>query len=195
MNGHVDNFLFDMAIEDADSETMQWLRKQKFYQEWQRERSEYARKFPCIDKVLEGQGEIFLTEEEHEVVVHYLEIEQKMESAERREYYRFGHVHALRYWDEIVRRSLNAVEGTGVQEECLLSISTNRNGVEMDNMTLRMHYQEKYEQGYEEGIRKRAISVATRMIEDGDLSLEKVALYSELTLEQVIELEKELQSV
>ena len=62
-------------------------------------------------------------------------------------------------------------------------------------MTLQMNYQEKYEQGYDEGDRKRAISVAMRMIEDGDLLLEKVALYSGLTLEQVLELEKELQPV
>lgn len=33
------------------------------------------------------------------------------------------------------------------------------------------------------------------MIEDGDLSLEKIAMYSGLTLEQVVELEKELQPV
>lgn len=62
-------------------------------------------------------------------------------------------------------------------------------------MTLQMNYQEKYEQGYDEGDRKRAISVAMRMIEANKLSLEEIALYSGLALEQVIELEKELQSV
>lgn len=36
---------------------------------------------------------------------------------------------------------------------------------------------------------------AMRMIEDGDLPLEKVAMYSGLTLEQVLELKKELQAV
>ncbi len=63
----------------------------------------------------------------------------------------------------------------------------------LEYMTLQMHYQEKYEQGFDEGDRKRAISVAMRMIEDGELSLEKIALYSGLTLEQVSELEKEFQ--
>ena len=58
-----------------------------------------------------------------------------------------------------------------------------------------MNYQEKYEQGYDEGDRKRAISVAMRMIEANKLSLEEIALYSGLTLEQVRELEKELQPV
>lgn len=62
-------------------------------------------------------------------------------------------------------------------------------------MTLQMNYQEKYEQGYDEGDKKRAESVAIRMIEANKLSLEEVAMYSGLTLEQVIELEKELQPV
>lgn len=60
-------------------------------------------------------------------------------------------------------------------------------------MTLQMHYQEKYEQGIEQGIEKEKIDSAVRMIEDGDLPLEKIAMYSGLTLEQVLELEKELQ--
>ena len=62
-------------------------------------------------------------------------------------------------------------------------------------MALQMNYQEKYEQGYDEGDRKRAISVAMRMIKSNKLSPEDIAMYSGLTLEQVLELEKELQSV
>ena len=59
----------------------------------------------------------------------------------------------------------------------------------LDYMTLQMHYQEKYEQGIEHEKEQSAL----RMIEDGDLPLEKIALYSGLTLEQVSELEKEFQ--
>jgi len=62
-------------------------------------------------------------------------------------------------------------------------------------MTFQMNYQEKYEHGYDEGDRKRAISVAMRMIKAHKLPLEEIALYSGLTLEQVLELEKELQQV
>ncbi len=62
-------------------------------------------------------------------------------------------------------------------------------------MTLQMHYQEKYEQGYDEGDRKKAISVVMRMIEANKLSSEEIALYFGLTLQQVLELEKELQPV
>lgn len=58
-------------------------------------------------------------------------------------------------------------------------------------MTLQMSYQEKFEQGVEQG----KIETAMRMVEEGDLPVEKIALYSGLTLEQVLELEKELQPV
>lgn len=50
-----------------------------------------------------------------------------------------------------------------------------------------IYYQEKYEQGS-----KRS---ALRMIKAGKLSPVEIALYSDLSLEQVLELEKELQSV
>ena len=53
-------------------------------------------------------------------------------------------------------------------------------------MTLQMNYQEKYEQGMEQ----EKVDSAKRMLEDGDLPLEKIAMYSGLTIEQVLELEK-----
>lgn len=62
-------------------------------------------------------------------------------------------------------------------------------------MTLQMNYQEKYEQGIEQGIEQEKMDVAIRMLEGGDLPLEKVAMYSGLTLEQVLELKKGLQLV
>lgn len=61
----------------------------------------------------------------------------------------------------------------------------------LDYMTLQMSYQEKFEQGFEQG----KIEAAKRMIEEGDLPVEKIALYSGLTLEQVLEIERELQPV
>lgn len=61
----------------------------------------------------------------------------------------------------------------------------------LDYMTLQMNYEEKYEQGIKQGNKQSAL----RMIEAGKLSLEEIALYSGLTMEQVLELEKELQPV
>ncbi len=93
-------------------------------------------------------------------------------------------------------------EFTRELDEAVQSVRRNEKW-RMDYMTLQMHYQEKYEQGYDEGYdngfdkgdRKRAISVATRMIESNKLSLEDIAIYSGLTLEQVLALKKELQPV
>lgn len=99
------DFLFDMAIEQVDGETMKCLNEQEFYQELRKEQNEIREKFSCVDEVLEGEGELVLTKEEHAAVVHYLDIQQKMDSAERREYYRFGHVHAQRYRDSVEERS------------------------------------------------------------------------------------------
>ncbi len=62
-------------------------------------------------------------------------------------------------------------------------------------MTLQMRYQEKYEQGIEQGIEQVKRQSALRMIEAGKFSPEEVALYSGLTLEQVLELEQDLQPV
>lgn len=99
-----DGFLFDMAIEEADCETVEWLGGQEYYQKWKKERQEFVEKYPCIDTVLEGTEEISLTDEEHRALVHYLDIQQKMEW----EYYRFGHVHAQRYRDGLGERNSRA---------------------------------------------------------------------------------------
>ena len=61
----------------------------------------------------------------------------------------------------------------------------------LDYMTLQMNYQEKYEQGIEQGIEQGNKQSALRMIEAGKLSPEEIALYSDLTLEQVLELENQ----
>lgn len=118
MSRSQDDFLFDMAIDDVDSETMKWLSGQEFYREWQRQQSESEKKFPCIAETLDGKGELFLTKEEHGAVVHYLDIQQKMEAAERREYYRFGHVHAQRYWDELGERRCYTTDRMIFAEKC-----------------------------------------------------------------------------
>lgn len=69
----------------------------------------------------------------------------------------------------------------------------------LDYMTLQMNYQEKYEQGIkqgiEQGIEQSNRQSALRMIEAGKLSPDDIALYSNLTLEQVLELKKELQPI
>ena len=98
-----------------------------------------------------------------------------------------------------MKRLLNFIDGkepedafTRELDEAVQSVRKNEKW-RLEYMTLQMNYQEKYEQGYDEGDMQRAISVAKRMMEDGNFPMEKIALYSGLTLEQVLELEKELQ--
>lgn len=81
-------------------------------------------------------------------------------------------------------------EFTRELDEAVQSVRKNEKW-RLEYMTLQMNYQEKYEQGIEQGNKQSAL----RMIEAGKLSPEEIALYSDLTLEQVLELEKELQPV
>lgn len=79
-------------------------------------------------------------------------------------------------------------------------LSAGRNGVEMEYMTLEMHYQEKYEEGLERGlerglecgIEQGATKTALKMLESGKLSMEEIAEYSGLALERVKELGKKV---
>lgn len=59
-------------------------------------------------------------------------------------------------------------------------------------MTLQMNYQEKYEQGMAQGMEQEKKQSALRMIKANKFTSEEIALYSGLTLEKVLELEKEI---
>lgn len=66
----------------------------------------------------------------------------------------------------------------------------------LDYMTLQMSYQEKFEQGLErgleQGLERGKTESAKRMLESGRLSMEEIAAYSGLAVEQVYELKKEM---
>lgn len=71
-------------------------------------------------------------------------------------------------------------------------VSTRKNEKwKVSYMTLQMHYQEKFEQGLEQGIEQGNRQSALRMLQEGDLPVEKIAKYSGLTVDEVLELEKE----
>lgn len=96
-----------------------------------------------------------------------------------------------------MKRLLDFIDGkepeddfTRELDEAVQSVRKNEKW-RLDYMTLQMNYQEKYEQGIEQGNKQAAL----RMIEAGKLSYEEIAMYSGLTLEQVLELQKEVQLV
>ena len=56
---------------------------------------------PYIDKILEGDGEIALTAEEHAVFVDCMRLSRKLDDLERLHLYFRGHTDALAYLKEI----------------------------------------------------------------------------------------------
>ena len=61
----------------------------------------------------------------------------------------------------------------------------------LDYMTLQMKYQEKYEQGIEQG----KVQSAIKMLKKNQLSIDDIASYTGLTMEQVEALERDLQNI
>ena len=100
-----------------------------------------------------------------------------------------------------MKRLLNFIDGKEPEDdftkelaEAVESVRKNEKW-RLDYMTLQMHYQEKFEEGLEQGAEHEKINFAKRMLEDGNLSADKIALFSGLALEQVLEIEKTLQLV
>ena len=108
-----------------------------------------------------------------------------------------------------MKRLLNFIDGQEPEDdftkklaEAVESVRKNEKW-RLDYMTLQMHYQEKYEEGLEQGLEQglergaeqEKVESAKRMLEDGNLSADKIALFSGLALEKVLEIEKTLQLV
>lgn len=66
-----------------------------------KEVSNLNQKYPFIEKIIEGSGEIGLTEEEHNVLVRYFKLVRQMEDMERLEIYFRGHTDAVAYLKKI----------------------------------------------------------------------------------------------
>jgi hypothetical protein len=66
-----------------------------------RESDSLQAEFPAIMNVLEGEGEISLTAEEHAALVRYLAARQEMEDAERQHIFFRGHADNFAYLKEI----------------------------------------------------------------------------------------------
>lgn len=81
------------------------LREQEYFQKWEQETKEIMGKYPFLGDILQhGEGNVSLTEEEHKALVRYLELQDKMENAERQECYYIGHVHAGIHRHDVEKR-------------------------------------------------------------------------------------------
>lgn len=63
--------------------------------------SELNQKYPLIEKLIEGSGEIHLTADEHETLVRYFRLVRRMEDMERLQIYFRGHTDAVAYLKRI----------------------------------------------------------------------------------------------
>ena len=83
--------------------------------------------------------------------------------------------------------------GTGFTRELEEAVQSARGNEKwrIDYMTLQMSYQEKFEEGLEQG----RIESALRMVEEGELPTEKIAMYTGLSLKQVRELKEKMHIV
>lgn len=63
--------------------------------------SELKKKYPFIEQVIEGNGEINLTDEEHDILVQYFKFNRKLSDMERLHIYFCGHTDAVAYLKKI----------------------------------------------------------------------------------------------
>lgn len=99
---------FDLPsrIEDGfaeiDSDIMIDLRDtNEEYAKLQNQLSELKQQYPFIDKIMEGDGAINLTFDEHNVLLQYLHLYRKMDDMERLHIYFRGQTDAVAYLKKI----------------------------------------------------------------------------------------------
>lgn len=66
-----------------------------------RESDQVQRDYPVIEKVLEGNGAISLSSDEHAALVRYVSLQRQIEEAERRQIYFSGHTDSFAYLKQI----------------------------------------------------------------------------------------------
>lgn len=104
--------------------------------------------------------------------------------------------------DFIDGKGAGATGFTRELEEAVQSVRKNEKW-RVDYMTLQMSYQEKFEEGYErgiecgieQGIEQEREELALRMVREGELPAEKIAMYTGLSLKKIREFQEMMQSV
>lgn len=85
-------------MEDVDMESVEMLRKYDGeYQRIMKERAEIQKKFPCIDKLLDGKGGITFSPEAQEAFQEYMRLNCNIDFRERQMYFWSGHIYSYEY--------------------------------------------------------------------------------------------------
>ena len=93
-----------------------------------------------------------------------------------------------------MKHLLDYIDGQDATDEFTRTLETAVRSVKNNEkwgvvyMTLEVRYRELLEQGIEQGIEQQKMQTALRMLQSGELSVEKIALYSGLDIEKVLEL-------
>lgn len=71
------------------------------YSKLQRQLSELKKTHPFIENITEGGGEIYLSDEEHEILIQYFKLNRRLSDMERLHIYLCGHTDAVAYLKKI----------------------------------------------------------------------------------------------
>lgn len=90
------------SFEEIENDITVDLRKnnEEYYALYQRI-SELKTKHPFIQKVMEGNGELSLSAEEHEVLTRFFRLQFQLESMEREHIYFRGHTDCVSYLKKV----------------------------------------------------------------------------------------------
>jgi len=90
------------SFEEIENDITVDLRKNngEYYSLYQRI-SDMKAKYPFIQKVMEGNGELSLSTEEHEILVRFFRLQFQLESMEREHIYFRGHTDCISYLKKV----------------------------------------------------------------------------------------------
>ena len=89
-------------LEKVDRDTVQeLLAEHEEYQTFCAKRKELMNQYPVIETLLEDIGEVRISEQEHQAVLEYFQVRDKIETKERLYHYLYGHIHCYEYMKKI----------------------------------------------------------------------------------------------
>ena len=79
-----------ILLETIDSETIQELSENQEYRKMQIRRKELLEHYPIIEKVIDDEGKVSISEQEHKALLEYFLVKDRMENEERLYHYLYG---------------------------------------------------------------------------------------------------------
>ena len=91
-----------ILLEKVDRDTVQeLLAEHEEYQTFCAKRKELLNQYPVIEKLLDDNGEVRISEQEHQAVLEYLQVRDKIENKVRLYHYLYEHIHCYEYMKKI----------------------------------------------------------------------------------------------